>query len=802
MSRAIAPVDQPVAIVTRDNVSLVPAVLGVVKAGHFFVMIDAADPDERTALLLRESSAALCVSDTPVPAGLREHEVVVIPGRPPSTPPVLPPRDPHPLLHIVFTSGTTGKPKAVLTPQEGYVEKALTNGARIGRVRGERCAYTVLPGFTRATNAIFQTLLAGATLCAFEARNDSLVALAESIARERITVLILPPSLYRSLMTVAPENFDLSSVTKVNVSADTVTMADVAAFKAHFPPGCTLEIGYGSTEAGMVCHMSIAHDTHVPGPLVPIGRPWPGVDVRLVDDDGNEVPVGEIGEMVVRSAQVIDSYWNAEEVSAKRIAADPMDPTRRICYTGDLARRDHEGLFYFLGRSDSRLKIHDRRVDPLEVEAALLATGELSAAAVVGKRDAAQTLRLVAYVVVARDGVFAPRALRASLRSSVPAWMVPARIFPIEAIPTTAAGKVDRAALVARVDDHRISEDGATTDLERALVAIWSRVIGTAVHVHDDFFDDLGGESLIAAQLVSEVEKATGRTIPISLLIDLNTVAKMAGYVRSSKAAPGIVVALRAGGSLPPLFCASGIGGSALVFRPLATALGDDQPVYGLHHHAFEPGAFPTSIPAMAAVYADAIQAVQPAGPYHLTGYSIGGQLAFEIARQITHRGEIVAFVGLIESTAGTTPVSWRQRLRNRIELLRQRPIRKTLAFAREAFVRPGMWFRRRFHQVLVDQYGERYETLPAWLHQMADAYAAAHKGFVLMPYGGTVTLFRARNGIARIRREADLGWGRVRTGRLDIIDVDGDHPSVLTTDVASLAAALTAALAAARAAQ
>jgi thioesterase domain-containing protein len=266
-----------------------------------------------------------------------------------------------------------------------------------------------------------------------------------------------------------------------------------------------------------------------------------------------------------------------------------------------------------------------------------------------------------------------------------------------------------------------------------------------------------------------------------------------------SDATAKIAVALRASGTRPPLFCMAGIGGSVLELRPLAMALDPDQPVYGLHHHAFAPGTFPTSIPAMAALYADAIRGVQPTGPYFLAGYSIGGQLAYEIARQMTHRGETVAFVGLIESTAVTTRAPLRQRLRNRLELLRQRPFRKSLAYAHEVFVRPKLWFRDRVHRMLVQRYGTRYEGLPDWLHKMTDAYAAAHQGFVLQPYGGVVTLFRARNGIARIRQESDLGWGRVDIGRLEIIDVDGDHPSVLTTDVASLAAAMTTALANAR---
>ncbi|HEV7764999.1 MAG TPA: non-ribosomal peptide synthetase, partial [Thermoanaerobaculia bacterium] len=519
-----APVDRPVAIVTRDNVALVPAVIGVVKAGHFFVMIDASDPDDRITLLLQESNAALCLVDSmdAVPS-LPSVQLASFPhdAVPPS-----PERPSNPFVYVIYTSGTTGKPKGILSKHEGFVEATLRQGERWGRTRGQRSIYTSLPGFTRAATSIFGTLLCGATLCAFDARSESLTALATYIREQRISTLSLTPPMFRRLMATV-DDLDLSHVKVLRIGADVVTIADVETFKARFPPGCALMRGYASSESGAVFGMKITHDTPIPGPLVPMGKPYPNVDVWLVDDDGRQVPIGEVGELVVRSKDVIDGYWNAPELTAERFVDGKF-------FTGDLVKRDAEGLYYFIGRKDSRLKIHGRRIDPSEIESALLATGEVRDAVIVGKPDVRGELRLVAYVVM-RDGKpFVPHDLRATLRAKIPGWMVPARIFALDALPMTRAAKADRAALLALVDEEQQIEDsGASDDLEQQLVDIWSSVIGAPVHVDEDFFNDLGGESVIAAHLVTVIQNEMFRAIPLSLIVELNTVRKMAAYFRT-----------------------------------------------------------------------------------------------------------------------------------------------------------------------------------------------------------------------------------------------------------------------------
>ena len=442
---AAPPADLPVAIVIREHLSLVPASLAIVKAGFFFVVIDGGDSDERIAAIVNATGAALCLVDSTPPAATRHLSLLHMRALPDA--PVAPiARPPHELVQLVFTSGTTGVPKAVASPHRGFAERMAGSSSRTGRAAGERVSYTAIPGHARASGEIFGSLLNGATLCAFDARNESLDTLADLVARERISTLTLTPALFRRFLRALPPAADLSSIRKLRLGADVITVADVDAWRSRFPRTATLERAFNSTETGTVLHLTIDHDTPIPGPLVPLGRPIPGVEVRLVDEEGRTLTGEETGELVVRSAQVAHGYWNAPELTAQKFTFDPEHPETPEFHTGDLLRRDAAGLYYFIGRRDARLKIHGRRIDPVEVESALIVHAGAREAVAFAEPAPDGELRLAAYVVM-KDASAAPRDIRAALREHAPAWMIPATIHIADDLPMTRAGKVDRAML-------------------------------------------------------------------------------------------------------------------------------------------------------------------------------------------------------------------------------------------------------------------------------------------------------------------------------------------------------------------
>lgn len=793
---ASPPLDVPVAIFATTNVPLVPAAVGAVKAGHFYFTVDATEPEERIELLLREARTGACVveSSDSVPRAFRHLPIIPIGTTPAADTALDPPprREPNPLVNLVFTSGTTGKPKGIVTKQEGFVANLLRSRMYKGIGPGDRVVYRSLPGFTRA-NQIVGGLLAGATLCAMDARNTDLGELSEFIRRERITRLTLTPAVFRRLLQTPPEGLDLSAIRKVRCGADIVTLADVALFKKHFPEGCVLDLGYASSETGGgVFQMSIRHDTPVPGPLVPIGRPRKDVEVRIVDDDGNDVPAGTAGELLVTAREVIEGYWNAPEESESRIIHHPDRPDVRTFRTGDLVMRDDEGLYYFVGRKDFRIRVHNRRIDPLQIENALVTLGPIREAVVVGKPDAWGEMHLVAYVVMKKGEPCVPRAIRAELRRTLPSWMIPVRIHAIDEIPiSSGAGKVDRRALIARVDPEPGGGSDASDDLERKLAAIWSRSVGMSVSVRDDFFDDLGGESVVAAQLVTEVQRATGVSIPMSMLLELPTVARMAEFLRGSSHAGSLAVLVQAGGPREPLFCVTGRDGSVIKFRHLAARLGDGRPFYGLTFHGFELDDFPTSSATLVACYAEAIRRIQPQGPYYLAGYSGGARNAAQIATLLERQGETVAFVGFLDAAGATQHATLLQRMGNRVDMARRRPAKNGLGYLAELSSRPLRMLKR----WLADWRGARGVIFPKPVRAKNQAHARLRGDGPSHPLGATATLFRAHNGLGRLSTSPDAGWSSVGVGHLEIVDVPGDHNTILTDDVDALARELAAAV-------
>ncbi|HEX7705975.1 MAG TPA: non-ribosomal peptide synthetase [Thermoanaerobaculia bacterium] len=779
------PATSPMAIVTRDGVALVVATLAAVKAGRFFVAIDSAQPPERIAAAIGAASPSLCLVDGDVPPAIAQLPSVRLRSLTSCgdvTPPAVPPNA-H--VQIVFTSGTTGVPKAIVTSQRGFVERMIAAARSTGRAAGERVSYTSLPGFARATHEILGSLLNGATLVAFDARTEPLDVLAALIEREKLTVLTLTPALFRRFVAVLRPDADLSSLRKLRLGADVVNMADIEAYKARFPRSCTLERAFNASETGPVLHMSIDHDTHLPGPLVPMGRPRPGVEVRLVDDEGNDVPDGTAGEMLVRSPSVVEGYWHDTELTAQKFIPPDGGAGLWTFRTGDLALRDAAGLYYFIGRKDARLKIHGRRIDPSEIENALVMYAGAREAVVVGKATATGEARLAAYVVMREGLECVPRAIRTALREKLSSWMVPARIYAVESMPMNASGKVDRRLLTEREEIDPEAEMASASDLEKTLAAIWSRALETNASPEDDFFDDLGGESIVAAQIITEVNRATGRSMPLSSLVELRTIRTMAEYIRAEPDTDRVAVPIRSEGTLEPLFFVSGGAGSVLRFRELAHLLDKQQPFYGLTHHGFTLETFPRSLDALAACYVDAVRRIQPHGPYFLGGYSIGGRVAFTMARQLTNAGEAVSFVGMLDTSSTRRHASRGRTISRYLDTLRRQPLHNAKRYIRAVG--------RRILRVLRWLVGKGW-TFASFSTPEIDALNAALRDLdmnALARYRGRVTLFLAEHEWGRHGAPLHLGWPDYCEGGVQVVSLPVDHHTIIREDVELLGDAM-----------
>jgi thioesterase domain-containing protein/acyl carrier protein len=428
---------------------------------------------------------------------------------------------------------------------------------------------------------------------------------------------------------------------------------------------------------------------------IPIGYPLPGNRLAIVDEEGRATPPGEVGELIVASPYVSLGRW--VEGRLDECVGTGGGHGWRIFRTGDLLRQRPDGLLERVGRKDRQVKVHGSRVDLDGIEAMLRGHPFVRDVAAVARPSRADgTMTLVAYVSArdeARRGLI--DELKALLRSAPPP-MRPARFYLAPSIPRLPNSKLDIRALVALDEAHARREAAESIDaaklapipgdhISQTVARVWQHVLLVPVRTAEDDFFDSGGDSLTAITFVSELERALGREISLTLINEaprFDQLCQALSERRAPRSTP--LVILKAGGGLPPVFFIHGVGGNVVEILPAARSVTYPGAVIGIRARGVVRGEVPhTSIEAMAADYLREIKERQPNGPYYLCGYSSGGLVAFEIARRLSGSGDEVGLVGLFDTTM--SPVrwplrAWRSILARRIALLaaavRATPIR------------------------------------------------------------------------------------------------------------------------------
>jgi amino acid adenylation domain-containing protein len=541
-----------VGVCLERGAELVVAMLGVLKAGGAYLPLDPDHPPARLAALVADAPAALVVTDDDLLARLPPtvphvvvgtHMVVVARdapvGRAARTP-----AGPGDLACVMYTSGSTGRPKGVLVEHRSVVR--LCRAPEIRPCPDDVVAQLASTAFDAATYEIWGALGNGARLAIGPPGVSSVAELAGFLASNGVTTLWLTAGLWQEAVDADPGMF--AGLRRLVAGGDVLSAPHCARLLAALPE-LELVNGYGPTEGTT---FSTYHRVR-PGAAttVPIGRPLPGTTCHVVDRDLNLVPVGLPGELLIGGAGLARGYVRAAW-TAERFVADPFGPPgARLYRTGDLVRwRPDGGVLEFLGRLDDQVKIRGFRVEPGEVEAALLRHPEVTGAVVVARTDGGHR-RLVAYVV-------APSApgtdtLRSFLRDTLPDHLVPAAFVPLDRLPLTRNGKVDRAALPApRIEGRQATDTATRPATERALAAIWAEVLRVdRIGPHDDFFA-LGGDSILCLRVVSRVRAVLRVDLSPRALFDHPTVAALAQVVPDAPAVRDVVPA-RSRGERPPM---------------------------------------------------------------------------------------------------------------------------------------------------------------------------------------------------------------------------------------------------------
>ncbi|HEV2733674.1 MAG TPA: amino acid adenylation domain-containing protein, partial [Longimicrobiaceae bacterium] len=523
------------------SVELVVALLGVLKAGGAYVPLDPSYPPGRLAWMLEDAGVAVLLTRERLRGTLPAGAAVVVsldgsadalPDEDGAAPAV--PAGPESLAYVIYTSGSTGTPRAVAVPHRAVVR--LVRGADYADLGPGEVFLQLAPvSFDAATLELWGPLLNGGRLVVHPPHAPSPDELGEILLREGVSTLWLTAGLFHLMVDERVEG--LRGVRQLLAGGDVLSPAHVLRALRELP-GCRIVNGYGPTENTTFTCCHTATEETVRG-SVPVGRPIAGTAVYLLDRGLEPVPVGVAGELYAGGEGVARGYLGRPELTAGRFVPDPFsgEPGARMYRTGDRARWREDGTVEFLGRADRQVKVRGFRIEPGEVEEALRRHEGVLDAVVVARDDLPGQRRLVAYLT--GQAVPAEEVLRERLGSVLPEYMVPSAFVVLDALPLTPSGKVDRGALPAPEGGSGASPGGYTaprTPAEEALAGIWAEVLGVEkVGVHDGFFA-LGGDSILAIQVVARANRAEIRFTP-KQLFEQQTVAALAGVVGSAPAA-------------------------------------------------------------------------------------------------------------------------------------------------------------------------------------------------------------------------------------------------------------------------
>ncbi|GAB1510330.1 non-ribosomal peptide synthetase [Actinophytocola sp. KF-1] len=529
------------ALLCGHGAATVTALLAALAAGKSYVPLDPAYPRARLADILLDSDAEVLLVDAGhegLAAGVladtgRDLPIVHIgqTGDADLTG-LAGPAAPDDIAYLLYTSGSTGRPKGVVQSHRNVLFGIANHVRNFGITPEDRTSVVTSFGFDMAVTDTFGALLAGAAAVPVDVRNTGLDHLTSTLDRHRVSVYHSTPTVYRYLAAGLGDTGRLPHVRAVLLGGEEVTAHDVALARRHFAPDVVFVNGYGTTEVSFVAQNHIGPDERPGQAVVPVGHPMAGIEVVLVSPAGR--PACLRGEVLARSPHVAPGYWRRPELTAARFVEHRGTRAYR---TGDLAARQPDGRLVFLGRTDRLVKIRGFRVELGEVEARLAALPGVGQAAVVARPATAGEREIIGYVVPAAGRDVDVTEVRTRLAAVLPDFMLPRAVVVVPALPMTATGKLDAAALPAPGTPAAESTVEGTADgLERVVGGIWCAVLGLPAVPHDVSFAELGGHSLQLAVVQQRLRAALGTEVPMTRLFEHPTVAGLAAYLRGAQA--------------------------------------------------------------------------------------------------------------------------------------------------------------------------------------------------------------------------------------------------------------------------
>ncbi|MDP3073076.1 MAG: amino acid adenylation domain-containing protein [Opitutaceae bacterium] len=646
--------EEPVGVLMHRSPDMVAALLAILHAGGAYVPLDPDDPAERNTRIRQKSGARLVLTDhdlgaIALPGSGLEFAVVSDLVAPEPLPPAAP--GGAQLAYILFTSGSTGEPKGVEIEHRAAVNLVVAARDLLGFGPSDRYLATSTIGFDISVAELFVPLTSGGSLL-LRGRKAWLDprGLAADIRRHGVTVVQVGPSVWSVVLAEAP---DFPHVRIVITTAEPVPPALA---RRLLTLGDQVWNLYGPTETTVwsTAHR-VTHDTAGDSPIsASIGRPIARTTIHLLDEHGAPVAAGAEGELWIGGLGLARGYRGDPALTRERFV--PHAATgERLYRTGDLVARNATGDLIYFGRNDDQMKIRGVRIEPREVETAILSCPGIAQAAATWFDSSADSRSIVAAVIVEAGRSVTPVQLHTWLAARLSPQMIPSRWLFVADLPRTPSGKIDRQAIRHQAVNLRpAAPEAASRPLnatESKLAGIWRRILNVPAIAADDHFFSIGGDSLAAVRMMTEAESRFKVALPFQVVFEAPTLARLAAHIDricGDTAAAGVpsffFPLVETGRSRPVFFNAADLKLAAHgVWRI-------DAPLYAIAHWAQGLGFVEAdSVEALAALHLAAVRTVQPGGPYRIAGFSFGGIVALEMAQQLRRAGEAVELLFLLD---------------------------------------------------------------------------------------------------------------------------------------------------------
>lgn len=738
--------------------------LGIWKAGAAYVPFDLSYPEQRLQFMASDTKVKFILCDElsaqEIPVA---KEVIKILDRKDLKEAAAPDLEINreDAAYAIYTSGSTGTPKGVLVPHRSLV-RLVRNQNYLDFSKDHVFVQTSNPSFDASMTEIWGALLNGGKLVLVEELKPTLSEILEAIEKNAVTHIRFPASLFN--LMVDEHLPRLKALKKIIIGGDVLSVDHIRRALEELGAGVMIN-AYGPTENGNYTCCYPIDGLSDGQSAIPIGFPVSNTQVYILDENGQPVDAGVEGELHAAGDGLALRYLNQEELTAEKFVPDPFSKAAdaKMYRTGDLARWTPNGTVEFIGRVDHQIKVRGFRVELGEIKTILLDHEAVRDGVVTARENANGEKQVVAYAVPNTEDKSEENkaTIRASiegyLKDSMPEYMLPSALVMLDEFPLNANGKVDLNALPApstRTHERTVRFEAPRDHLERSLTIIWQQLLKVEeIGVHDNFFE-LGGHSLLGISMFEQIKKQFDQDLSLGVLFQAPTVAELAKLIKEGgfEQQWDNLAAVQPAGDLPPFFCVHGDDANYFIPR----YLGKDQPFYGFFHQGEDGYDLKyKTVEDLAAHLIREMLTVRPDGPYYLGGYSFGGILAFEMAQQLQAMGKEIGMLAVFDTAE---------------------PDEHARVLAEErTFYDP---LKRAVMRPMAQRYLNSGKPLPPKLRHfnIIDTYDKAVEAYTAKPYNGDIVLLRAKG----TEGERDMGWGKLVSGKVTVVEVPGDHYSIV----------------------